>query len=139
MILPMVFNQLLNYFADDPSLFSVVYNANTTAKELNNDLVKISNWAHQWKMSFNPDHSKQAQEVKFSRKLSKDYHAPPAFNNNNVPGTDSQKHLGILDNRLSFANHLKMILSKVNKTWGFFANFIIFFQDLHCSLYTKVY
>ena len=43
MILPMVFNQLLNYFADDPSLFSVVYNANTTAKELNNDLVKISN------------------------------------------------------------------------------------------------
>ena len=69
-------------------------------------------------MSFNPDHSKQAQEVIFSTKLSKDYHAPPAFNNN-VPETDSQKHLGIiLDNRLSFANHLKMILSKVNKTVG---------------------
>ena len=29
-------------FADETSLFSVVHNANTTAKELNNDLVKIS-------------------------------------------------------------------------------------------------
>ena len=32
-------------FADDTSLFSVVHNANTTAKELNNDLVKINRWA----------------------------------------------------------------------------------------------
>ena len=58
-------------FADDTSLFSVVHNANTTAKELNNDLVKISRWAYQWKMSFNPDPSKQAQEVIFSRKTKK--------------------------------------------------------------------
>ena len=39
-------------------------------------------------MSFNPDPSKQAQEVIFSRKLNKDYHPPLAFNNNNVPETD---------------------------------------------------
>ena len=29
----------------------------------NNDLVKINTWAYQWKMSFNPDPNKQAQEV----------------------------------------------------------------------------
>ena len=29
-------------FADDTSLFSVVHNANTTPKELNNDLIEIS-------------------------------------------------------------------------------------------------
>ena len=70
-------------------------------------------------MSFNPDSSKQVQDVILSRKLNKYYHHPVAFNNNNVPETDSQKHLGIiLDNRLSFANHLKMILNKVNKTVG---------------------
>ena len=34
-------------FADRTSLFSVVHNANTTAKELNNDLVKISRWTYQ--------------------------------------------------------------------------------------------
>ena len=29
------------------------------------DLPKIAEWAHQWKMSFNPDLRKQAQEVIF--------------------------------------------------------------------------
>ena len=71
-------------------------------------------------MSFNPDPSKEAQEVViFSRKTKKDYHPPLAFNNYNVPETDSQKQLGIvLDNDLYFEEHLKMILNKVNKTVG---------------------
>ena len=104
-------------FPDDTSLFSVVHDANTTAKELNNDLVKINRWAYQCKMSFNPDPSKQAQEVIFSRKTKKEYHPPLAFNNNNVLETNSQKYLGVvLDNHLSFEDHLKMILNKVNKT-----------------------
>ena len=47
---------------------------NTSAAHLNNDLRKISNWAFQWKMSFNPDPSKQAQEVIFSRKHQKIRH-----------------------------------------------------------------
>ena len=101
------------------SLFSVVHNPNTTAKDLNNDLVKISSWAYQWKMSFNSDTSKQAQEVIFSRKTKKRIPSSLAFNNNNVPETNSQNHLGVvLDNRLSFEDHLKMILNKVNKTLG---------------------
>ena len=45
------------------SSFSIVQNVNTSASHLNSDLSKISNWAFQWKMSFNPDPSKQAQEV----------------------------------------------------------------------------
>ena len=58
-------------FADDTSLFSVVHNPNTTVKDFNNDLAKINSWAYQWKMSFNPDPSKQAQEVIFIRKTKK--------------------------------------------------------------------
>ena len=59
-------------FADDTSLFSVAFNVDATAKELNDDLAKVQDWeALQWKMSFNPDISKQAQEVIFSRKLKK--------------------------------------------------------------------
>ena len=42
-------------FAGDTSLFSVVQNINSTANDLNSDLIKISNWAFQWKMRFNPD------------------------------------------------------------------------------------
>ena len=44
-------------FADDTSIFSVVRDINTSAAHFNNDLRKISNWAFQWKMSFNPDRS----------------------------------------------------------------------------------
>ena len=34
-------------FADCTSLFSVVHDKNTSTKELNNDLRKISNWGYQ--------------------------------------------------------------------------------------------
>ena len=57
-------------FADDTSLFSTVYDINEATDNLKNDLDKITQWAYQWKMSFNPDISKQAHEVIFSRKRS---------------------------------------------------------------------
>ena len=34
-------------FADDTSLFLLVHDLNTSAKELNDDLKKINNWAFQ--------------------------------------------------------------------------------------------
>ena len=58
-------------FADDVSLFSVIDNTNFSATNLNSDLSKINAWANQWKMTFNPDTNKQAQEVIFSRKIKK--------------------------------------------------------------------
>ena len=42
-------------FADDTSIFSVVYDIDLSAKQLNDDLNMISEWAFQWKMAFNPD------------------------------------------------------------------------------------
>ena len=35
-------------FADD-TLFSVIHDGSSTKNELNNDLVKINNWAYRWK------------------------------------------------------------------------------------------
>ena len=55
-------------FAHDTSLFSVIHDINVSAGELNEDLNKISDWAFQWKIIFNPDPSKKVQEVIFSRK-----------------------------------------------------------------------
>ena len=46
-------------FADDKTLFSVIHDANTFAKKFNDDLKKVNGWAFQWKISFNPDLSKQ--------------------------------------------------------------------------------
>ena len=70
-------------------------------------------------MSFNPDPSKQAQEVIFSRKLQKSVYPPLHFNNIAVTQSATPKHLSmLLDVKLDFQGHLKNIYSKVNKTMG---------------------
>ena len=68
-------------FADDASFFSVVQDITLSAKNLNDDLKEINKWAFKWKMGFNPDPNKQAQEVIFSRKLNKPNHPSLNFNN----------------------------------------------------------
>ena len=65
--LPGSLTSLCKIFADDTSLFSKVHGINKSANELNGDLEKISRWGYQWKMQFNPDPNKQANEVIFSR------------------------------------------------------------------------
>ena len=80
-------------FADDTSLFATVHNIKKATNDLNNDLTKITKWAFQWKMSFNPDISKQAHEVTFSRKRSITSHTPLSLNNLTIAQTNSQKHL----------------------------------------------
>ena len=79
----------------DTSLFAAVYNIKKATNDLNNDLTKITKWTFQWKMSFNPDISKQAHEVIFSCKRSVSSHPPLTFNNIPVARTNSQKHLGM--------------------------------------------
>ena len=50
---------------------------------LSNDLNRINNLVFQWKMNFNPDSSKQAQEVIFSS-ITKKLEQPPLIFNNNI-------------------------------------------------------
>ena len=76
---------------------------NTSTINLNNDLNKIETWKIQWKMNFNPDASKQAQEVIFPRKLEKTNHYQVYFSHNSVKEVPSLKHLGMyLDTKLNF-------------------------------------
>ena len=44
------------------------------------DASTVQEWAHNWKMSFNLDRNKQAQEVIFSKKLRKGFHPSLFFN-----------------------------------------------------------
>ena len=80
---------------------------------------KISNWAFQWKMSFNPDINKQAQEVLFSSRLQKSNHPSLTFNGTSVIQSEIQKHLIMfLDSILDFKEHMQNVLNKVSKTIG---------------------
>ena len=103
-------------FTDDTFLFSVIYDVNSSQIDLNKDLDKINNWAYQWKMSVNPDPSKKAQQVIFSRKVKNVLHPLLTFNNADVGQARSQKHLGMfLDFKLSFNEHLETVFAKVNR------------------------
>ena len=100
-------------FANDTSLFSVVENITKPVNKFNDDLAKISIWTFQWKMNFNPDLTKQAQEVIFSQKFHNTYHLCLIFNHNTVSLTECQKILGlVLDSRLDFKEHLEIIFKK---------------------------
>ena len=78
-------------FTDDTSLFSVAHDVDISAKEINDDLKKVNDWAFQWKMNFSPDPSKHTLEVIFSRKSKRLTYPRLVFNNNNVSQTFSQK------------------------------------------------
>ena len=96
-------------------MFSVIHDIQTSTNNLNKDLERISNWPTLWKMNFNPDTTKQAQDVIFSRKL-KNVHLPLLSDNASVSRTSSQKHLGIiLDNQLKFEDLIKMVSRKLEK------------------------
>ena len=70
-------------------------------------------------MSFNPDPSKQAPELLFSRKTSSKPNPSSNFSDNPVHQVQLQKHLGLLlDPKLSFDEHIQCILNKTRKIIG---------------------
>ena len=70
-------------------------------------------------MSFNPDPTKQAVEMLFSRKKIDQRHPPLFFNNRPVVPVNDHKHLGIiLDCKLFFTKHICEKVAKSRKGIG---------------------
>ena len=109
----------IKFFADDTMLFSIVHDPYISATHLNHDLETINRWASQWKMSFNPEPTKQAIEILFSQKRNNFIHPPIYFNNSLVSRKDSHKHLGlILDSKLTFTEHINHKIEIAKKLIG---------------------
>ena len=88
--------------ADDTSMVLVVSDPINTSQKLNNDLDQVGLWANKWKMSFNPDPSKQAQKVIFFTE------------DNQSISIITQKHLGIhLDEELTFKHINEKIIKPI--------------------------
>ena len=70
-------------------------------------------------MIFNPDLTKQAQEVIFSGKTEKLLHPCLSLNDISLKNSISQIHLGLtLDAKLNFAEHIKNIKQKISNKNG---------------------
>ena len=86
----------MKLFADDTSLFTIVNDKNESANINNNDLFQISKWAYNWKILFNTDPNKPAQEVLFSRKNKVQVHPTINLSNIQVERASYQINLGTL-------------------------------------------
>ena len=107
----------IRIFADDTFIYRKIDQLSTQI--LNSDLMKISQWAWQWKLVFNPDITKQAVEVIFSNKNIPSDPLPLTFNNIPVKRVLETKHLGlILDSKINFKQHIDDKLDKANKGIG---------------------
>ena len=84
-------------------------------------------------MLFNPDASKQAQEVVFSRKILTIMTS--SFNNILLNSKNTQKHLGLyLDTKLNFSEHINEKIKKAVRGISVIKNLNV--TSLHSSLLT---
>ena len=108
-----------NLFADDTSLFTIIYDEGTAADRLSRDLKVISDCTYQWKMQFNLDKNKQAIQVIFSQKRTKPVHPPIFRNKSEVKIKDEQKHLGmILDSCLNINGNVREKINSARRGIG---------------------
>ena len=104
-------------FADDTSVFNVIFYTDISAEVLNQDLRAVQDWAYQWKMSLNPDPTKQAEHVIFSAKASKVEHPAIYFHGSEVITVLHHKHISlILDETLNFAECIKEAIIKARRS-----------------------
>ena len=82
-----------NLFEDDTLLFQTISSPAISSSNLNEDLLKITEWAYQWKMSFNPDKTKKTQFF-FYQKKNDTSHPSLYFNHARIQQQSVQKHLG---------------------------------------------
>ena len=100
-------------------MFNVVFDTDISAEVLNEDLRTVQDWQYQWKMSFNPDPAKQAEQVIFSTKVFKAEHPTIYFYGTEVETVPHHKHIGlILDETLNFAEHIKEAIIKARRGIG---------------------
>ena len=105
--------------ADKSSLFPLVRDPKESSIKIRRDLGIVAWWVHHWKMSFNPDPSKQAVEVHFSCKINPVDISPIYFNNLAIDSCETHKYLGLLlDKMLTFNRHVEEMILKANKGIG---------------------
>ena len=94
-----------------------MYEKNVCTNSFNDDLKRLYGWSVKWKMSFNPDPTKPAEEVIFTKRNLTLYD-PVSYSGVDVMQVDYHKHLGfILDSKTSYSKHIGKI-GKANQGIG---------------------
>ena len=98
-------------YADDTSLLKTL-NSQTSIDDVNTDLQLISNWAAQWRVTFN---AAKTEYIIFSKKLIRPPPLPLSFNGIMINKVSSHCHLGIwLSENMSWNKHINEIIKKTS-------------------------
>ena len=106
---------LTRLFADDSSLSSSSRDLNIIKQEINDDLIKLIEWAKTWLVVFNPN---KTEIILFTNRFFDNYPLIE-FGNQAVKFVDQHKHLGLTfcsDGK--WKNHIDEIISKSSKMLG---------------------
>lgn len=122
-------------FADDCKIYQPIKSIDDCFS-LQRDLVTLSNWCSTNKLQLNVN---KCTVISFSRKTERTFqHFQYRINNSVLPRSRIVKDLGVLfDEKLSFNNHVRSIISRASKLLGFICRSLKPFDKLntHIILY----
>ena len=102
----------IRLYADDSTMFTIGNNAETMAKDLNENLSHISKWAEKWRVNFN---AKKTVSVTFCRRKP-DHNVPLYLNGTCIVDKDTHKHLGCtLQSNGRWNKHVEEITNKCQR------------------------
>ena len=107
----------------DTSISTVVHDPNTAADNMNHYLQLISLWVLKWSMTFNPDPTKQAVEVTFSRKI--------------IP-SNLFKSPNVLNKEVKYSEYSSLSLFNLI-SYQYTSVFVLFISFVHKFLYIYLY
>jgi hypothetical protein len=87
-----------------------------SGRAINEDLEKLSDWAHKWHVEFSPP---KTEEVLISNKRVKPVHPPLFLDGVPIKRVSHHKHLGlILTSDLSWKEQITEVVDKANRRLG---------------------
>ena len=100
-------------FADDTAILEPLSMGNLSIDKVNRDLERLSNWASQWLVQFNPTKTKY---LIFSKKLERQQYQPLYLQNKELTEVETHKHLGLtLNNTLTWDTHVNKICTEASR------------------------
>ena len=113
--LPLHVSNKVRLYADDVILYSYIYSMDDCYK-LQKDLDSLTMWSNKWQMFFNPRKCEFLRITNKKNFISFTYH----INDCSIQEVTHAKYLGVvLDQHLSWNDHIKKTASKATKVIGF--------------------
>ena len=123
-------------FADDTKVYSQIHSPEDAYK-LQEDLVKLEKWSHDWLLVFHPD---KCKIISIGRHEDIIYAHNYTLLGQELEHIDEEKDLGvIIDSELTFESHITSKVSKANQMMGLVRRVFSFLgKDMFIRLYTSL-